>query len=116
MKRYKSTTILGGRPPGKIVQCQSFKKDLFTTSILSYSCARAHMSILMEIKSILSNTNSDIYPDVSIRGIQGRVYHDKDTNRVVGIHTEGEFAGQIMKAQPISERQLEFLRELNILD
>ena len=39
-----------------------------------------------EIKSILSNTNSDIYPDVSIRGIQGRVYHDKDTNRVVSIH------------------------------
>lgn len=72
--------------------------------------------VRQEIKSILSNTNSDIYPDVSIRGIQGRVYHDKDTNRVVGIHTEGEFAGQIMKAQPISDRQLEFLRELNILD
>ena len=69
-----------------------------------------------EIKSILSNTNSDIYPDVSIRGIQGRVYHCKDTNRVVGIHTEGEFAGQIMKAQPISDPQLDLLRELNILD
>ena len=24
MKRYKSTKILGGGPPGKIVQCQSF--------------------------------------------------------------------------------------------
>ena len=24
VKRYKSTTILGGGPPGKIVQCQSF--------------------------------------------------------------------------------------------
>ena len=69
-----------------------------------------------EIKSILSNTKSDVSTDVSIRGIQGRVYHCKDTNRVVGIHTEGKFAGQIMKAQPISERQLEFLRELNILD
>ena len=69
-----------------------------------------------EIKSILSNTNSDIYSDVSIRGIQSQVYHCKDTNRLVGIHTEGEFAGQIMKAQPISERQLELLRELNILD
>lgn len=72
--------------------------------------------VLEEIKSILSNTNSDIYPDVIIRGIQGQVYHCKDTNRLVGIHTEGEFAGQIMKAQPISERQLEFLLELNILD
>jgi hypothetical protein len=69
-----------------------------------------------EIKSILSDTNSDIYPDVSIRGIQGRVYHSKDTNRVVGIHTEGEFAGLIMKAQPISDPQLDLLRELNILD
>lgn len=69
-----------------------------------------------EIKSILSNTNSDIYPDVSIRGIQGRVYHCKDTNRVVGIHTEGEFADQIMKAQPVSDPQLDLLRELNILD
>ena len=53
---------------------------------------------------------------MSIRGIQGRFYHNKGTNRVVGIHTEGEFAGQIMKAQPISEKQLESLRELNILD
>jgi hypothetical protein len=69
-----------------------------------------------EIKSILSNTNSDIYTDVSIRGIQGRVYNCKDTNRVIGIHTEGEFAGQIMKAQPISDPQLDLLRELNILD
>jgi hypothetical protein len=69
-----------------------------------------------EIKSILSNTKSDVYTDVTSRGIQGRVYHCKDTNRVVGIHTEGEFAGQIMKAQPISERQLEFLGGLNILD
>lgn len=69
-----------------------------------------------QIKSILSDTKSKVYTDVSIRGIQGRVYHCKDTNRVVGIHTEGEFAGQIMKAQPISERQLELLRELNILD
>lgn len=72
--------------------------------------------VRQEIKSILSNTKSDVYTDVSIRGIQGRVYHCKDTNHVVGIHTEGKFAGQIMKAQPISERQLEFLRELNILD
>jgi hypothetical protein len=69
-----------------------------------------------EIESILSNTNSDIYTDVSIRGIQGRVYHCKDTNRVIGIHTEGEFAGQIMKAQPISDPQLDLLRESNILD
>ena len=69
-----------------------------------------------EIKSILSNTNSDIYPDVRIRGIQGRVYHSKDTNLVVGIHTEGEFAGLIMKAQPISDQQLKTLQEENKMD
>ena len=66
-----------------------------------------------EIKSILSNTNSDIYPDVLIRGIQGKVYHYKDTNCIVGIHTEGEFAGQIKKAQPITTRQLKILKEKN---
>ena len=46
MKRYKSTTILGGGPPGKIVQCQSFKtktqsnlenfKFVFSTSYKNY--------------------------------------------------------------------------------
>lgn len=51
-----------------------------------------------EINSSLSNTNTDIYYDVSIRGVQGRVYHDKENDRIVGIHTKGEFAGQIMKA------------------
>ena len=69
-----------------------------------------------EIKSILLNSKSDVYTDIRIRGIWGRVYHCQETNRVVGVPTEGEFANQIMKAQPISERQLEFLCELNILD
>ena len=53
---------------------------------------------------------------MTIRGIQGRVSHCKDTNRGVGIHTEGEFAGQIRKAQPISDPQLDLFRGLNILD
>ena len=44
------------------------------------------------------------------------LYHCKYTNLVVGLHTQGEFEGQIIKAQPISNKQLEFLRELNILD
>ena len=33
MKRYKSTTILGGGPPGKIVQCQSFNPNPFISNI-----------------------------------------------------------------------------------
>jgi hypothetical protein len=36
VKRYKSTTILGGGPSGKIVQCQSFSfKVLLISSINS---------------------------------------------------------------------------------
>ena len=33
MKRYKSTTILGGGPPGKIVQCQSFESYFYNLDI-----------------------------------------------------------------------------------
>ena len=67
-----------------------------------------------EISSILSNTNSEVFTDVSIRGIQGRVYHFEE--RVVGIHTEGEFAGQIVKTQPISKQQKTLLDTQNKLD
>jgi hypothetical protein len=35
VKRYKSTTILGGGPPGKIVQCQSFGFAVFPSRSLS---------------------------------------------------------------------------------
>ena len=69
-------------------------------------------TVSQEIERILSSPKTEVYPEVNIRGIQGRVYRCKDTNLIVGIHTEGEFAGQIMKAQPISERQLEMLKEL----
>ena len=34
----------------------------------------------------------------------------------VGIHTEGEFAGQIKKAQPINDQQLKTLQEENRMD
>jgi hypothetical protein len=33
VKRYKSTTILGGGPPGKIVQCQSFNLNPFISKL-----------------------------------------------------------------------------------
>jgi len=65
---------------------------------------------------ILSNPKTDVYIDVSIRGTKGRVYHCKETNRVVAIHTEGEFAGQIMKAQLVSDPQVDSLRRLKTLD
>lgn len=69
-----------------------------------------------EINGIISNPKTDIYYDVNIRGIQGQVYHCKETDRIVAIHTEGEFAGQIMKAQPISPAQLQLLKKLDKLD
>jgi hypothetical protein len=53
---------------------------------------------------------------VSIRGIQGRIYYCEETNCFIAIHTEGKFAGQIMKAQQISDRQLEVLQALNKID
>lgn len=35
---------------------------------------------------------------------------------LIGVHTEGEFAGQVMKAQPISDPQLKKLRKFNKID
>ena len=69
-----------------------------------------------EIANLLINRKTHIYPNVKIRGIQGRVYYCPNTYRIVGIHTEGQFSGQIMKAQPISKRQVELLENLNIID
>ncbi len=66
-----------------------------------------------EITNSLTNpTTTAIYTDVSIRGTNGRVYHDQKNGRIVAIPTEGKFAGQIIKAQPISQEQLKILREL----
>ena len=72
--------------------------------------------VLEEIKSILSNKDTEVYTEVSIRGVEGRVYYCKDTNRVVGIHTEGKLSDKIIKAQPISEQQLALLIEFKVLD
>ena len=71
------------------------------------------------LEKILQDPNTEPFPGVSIRGINGQGYYTKDYGEngfFIGIHTEGQFAGQIIKAQPISQRQLEFLRELKILD
>lgn len=71
------------------------------------------------VEEILKDTTTELYPDVSLRGIKGHGYYTKnygESGFFVGIHTEGEFAGQIKKAQPISDRQLDQLRELNIID
>ena len=74
------------------------------------------LKVRNEIDRILSDPETNVYIDTSIRGIQGRVYHCEKTNIIIGIHTEGPFEGKIMKGQPISEEQLKLLEELNIID
>ena len=59
MKRYKSTTILGGGPPGKIVQCQSFEISprIQISQILvceNIILSLASIVIIYEIKSNIS--------------------------------------------------------------
>jgi len=68
------------------------------------------------VEKIFEDPKSNVYADVSIDGIQGKVYHCKETNNVIVIHTEGQFAGKIMKAQPINEAQLKMLQEKNKID
>ena len=71
------------------------------------------------VEEILKDPNTEPYPDVSMRGIKGHGYYTEnygESGFFVGIHTEGEFKGQIKKAQPISEQQLKILQEENRID
>ena len=88
-----------------------YKQDPIRTRLNNENKAKCREGI----KSSLSNPKSIIYPNVNVRGIKGRVYYDETIKCVIVIHTEGEFTGQIKKAQPITEEQLENLRKLNIL-
>ena len=58
MKRYKSTTILGGGPPGKIVQCQSF--DLFFSNDFSrsYEIQIVVMSLATKLDTIVGTATA----------------------------------------------------------
>ena len=40
------------------------------------------------MNSILANTKSNVYTNVSVYGIQGLVYHCKDINHMVSISTD----------------------------
>jgi hypothetical protein len=58
------------------------------------------------IEEILKDPTTEPYSDVSMRGIKGHGYYTEnygESGFFVGIHTEGEFAGQITKAQPVSD-------------
>ena len=71
------------------------------------------------MEEILKDPTTEPIPDVSIRGIKGHGYYSEDYGEsgfFVGIHTEGEFTGQIKKAQPVTPEQLEKLRTSNSID
>jgi hypothetical protein len=72
------------------------------------------------LENILHNTNTDPYPGVDMHGIKGQGFHTEDYGGeggfFIGIHEEGPFKGQIKKAQPISEQQLEILKKFNKID
>ena len=71
------------------------------------------------VEEILQDPTTEPYPDISMRGIKGHGYFTEnygESGFFVGIHTEGEFAGQIKKAQPISDQQLKTLQEENRMD
>ena len=71
------------------------------------------------VEKILEDPNTEVFPDISMRGITGRGYYNEDYGEsgfFVGIHNEGDFTGQIKKAQPISEAQLKVLQEKNKID
>ena len=71
------------------------------------------------LEKILKDINTEVFPGVSIRGFKGHGYYTEDYGPYgffVGIHAEGEFEGLIMKAQPVTPEQLEYLRTLNSIN
>ena len=71
------------------------------------------------LEEILKDSNTEPFSDVSIRGIKSHGYYTEEYGEsgfFVGIHKEGEFTGQIKKAQPISDKQLKTLQEENKID
>ena len=79
MKRYKSTTILGGGPPGKIVQCQSF--DIL---ILLVKYLKNHTKeILGQIRSCRPVDSED-----AVKKLQTMIERD-DFRRVLKLARDG---------------------------
>ena len=71
------------------------------------------------VEEILRDPNTEPYPGVSIRGVKSHGYYTEnygESGFFVGIHTEGEFTGQIKKAQSVTPEQLQKLRKLKSID
>ncbi len=71
------------------------------------------------LEKILQDPKTQVFPNINIRGKKGQDYFTDDygpSGFFIGIMTEGEFADQIIKAQPVGDKQLKILQELNKMD
>jgi hypothetical protein len=57
----------------------------------------------------------DIDTDIDIRGVKSRFYYSPEDEVGIGVPTEGDYEGQIMQAQPISDQQLDSVKNQNKL-
>lgn len=60
-----------------------------------------------------------IFLESNMREIKGHGYYSEDYGEsgfFVGIHNEGEFTGQIKKAQSVTPEQLQKLRKFKSID
>ena len=73
------------------------------------------------LEKILRDPSTEPFPDIKVRGTQSRGYYNSEWCEEKGgifiaIATEGERAGQITKAQPMSNDQLERLCEKRTIE
>jgi hypothetical protein len=71
------------------------------------------------LEEILEDPNTEIFPDISMRGIKGHGFYNENYSEYgffVGIHNEVEFTKQIKKAQSVTPEQLQILRKLKKID
>ncbi len=74
------------------------------------------------LEMIANDPDTEPMPDIDMRGTQSHGYFNPNYGEpsqegfFIGIHTEGEFKGQIMKAQSVSDQQLKGLLKNKRID
>ena len=72
---------------------------------------------LDNVTQVLQDPNAtDVYDDISIRGIPGKAYHCKETNTLYEVPLEGKQKDSLAKVQKPSDFQLEMLRKQRRMD
>jgi len=76
------------------------------------------------IETIINSVDTEIFENIKIRGTLGHGYVTRKNygsnsslyrGMFIGVHTEGEFSGQLMKCQPMSLKDLKKLRLNNTI-